>query len=244
MLKKVSIIGALIAVLFAAMPSESQAHDYDRGDSDHPLRWITYALHPVGWVAEMAVLRPIHCYIIHHNEWTEEIMGHHANDPDGGRCWPAIMDKVEVTVVAAEDYDDGMNDMTDAGYDAAPVDEHPVIKSTATVDQLMTVYFDYDRHNIRADQLGKVEDNLAFLKANPGLKILLEGHCDERGTTEYNYSLGERRAKAIQAYLISGGISPDRIHMISKGEAEPAALGHNEAAWSQNRRVEFEKQIP
>ena len=71
------------------------------------------------------------------------------------------------------------------------------------------------------------------------LQVLIEGHCDERGTDEYNLALGERRALAVRRYLVALGISADRLHTISYGEEKPAVLGSDEAAWSKNRRAEF-----
>jgi peptidoglycan-associated lipoprotein len=91
------------------------------------------------------------------------------------------------------------------------------------------------------DDLAKeiLVNNAKWLKDHPELKVQIEGHCDERGTEEYNLALGERRAKAVRDYLVSLGISPSRISIISYGESMPLDPGHNESAWAKNRRAHF-----
>ena len=100
-------------------------------------------------------------------------------------------------------------------------------------------FFDYDRASIRDDQRAALSENVAWLKANPRVKVTVEGHCDERGTAEYNLGLGERRAKAVKDYLLENGISGDRIATISYGKERPFVLGHDESAWKWNRRGHF-----
>ncbi len=102
-----------------------------------------------------------------------------------------------------------------------------------------TILFDYDKSVVRPNEVGKLQPVIAALKASPQNKLLIEGHCDERGTEEYNRALGERRALAIRERLAKSGISADRIRTVSFGEDKPAALGHDEAAWRQNRRGEL-----
>ncbi|MCX8155997.1 MAG: peptidoglycan-associated lipoprotein Pal [Verrucomicrobiae bacterium] len=102
-----------------------------------------------------------------------------------------------------------------------------------------TVYFDFDKAAVRASERGKVQAVAEALKKRPQASVEVEGHCDERGTEEYNRSLGERRALAIREYLILLGISSERIFTVSFGEDKPAVPGHNEAAWAKNRRGEF-----
>ncbi len=104
---------------------------------------------------------------------------------------------------------------------------------------LKRVFFDFDKANIRDDMLPVVEEDANWLKKHPTVKILIEGHCDERGTVEYNLALGEKRAKAVKEYLISSGVSPKNITIISYGKSKPLDPGHNEAAWSKNRRAEL-----
>ncbi len=104
---------------------------------------------------------------------------------------------------------------------------------------LKDIHFDFDRYNIRPGDAEILKENADILKKFPNLKIQIEGHCDERGTNEYNLALGERRANSAKNYLISLGISPDRISTISYGEERPLDPGHNEEAWAKNRRAHF-----
>ncbi|MCX8038767.1 MAG: peptidoglycan-associated lipoprotein Pal [Candidatus Sumerlaeia bacterium] len=108
------------------------------------------------------------------------------------------------------------------------------------VTQLQTVYFDFDRFDIKPEARRILDQNAEFLLANPDIKVLIEGHCDERGSTEYNLHLGQRRADAVREYLVAKGVSPDRLQTISYGEERPVDPGHNEAAWAKNRRAQFQ----
>ena len=102
---------------------------------------------------------------------------------------------------------------------------------------LKDIRFDYDKYDIRREDEGILRENAAFLKKNPKMKIQIEGHCDERGTAEYNLALGERRANNTKRYLVSLGITSDRISTISFGKERPLDPGHNEEAWAKNRRA-------
>lgn len=104
---------------------------------------------------------------------------------------------------------------------------------------LQPVYFAFDRSDVRDDQIATIRANVAWLLEHPGARILVEGHCDERGTREYNLALGARRADSARDFLISMGISPARIETVSYGEELPAEPGQNERAWALNRRAEF-----
>jgi peptidoglycan-associated lipoprotein len=104
---------------------------------------------------------------------------------------------------------------------------------------LKSIHFDFDKYNLREDARAMLDANAEILRKNPDLRIVIEGHCDERGTDEYNMALGERRAKAAQDYLIRLGVEPARISIISYGEERPVALGHDEDSWRLNRRGEF-----
>ena len=104
---------------------------------------------------------------------------------------------------------------------------------------LKTIYFDYDKSNIRSDQRTGLDKNAEFLLINPEVNVLLEGHCDERGTVEYNFALGGRRATSVKDYMIKKGIVEHRLATLSKGEEEPIVPGQNEGTWAKNRRVEF-----
>jgi peptidoglycan-associated lipoprotein len=102
------------------------------------------------------------------------------------------------------------------------------------------IHFDYDKSSVRPDDAGTLDQKVAILQANPDLRIRVHGHCDERGSDEYNLALGNRRAQAAKQYLVSHGIDASRIETQSWGEERPLVDGHDEGAWSQNRRDEFE----
>lgn len=104
---------------------------------------------------------------------------------------------------------------------------------------LKPIFFDFDKYDIRPGDAEILKENAALLKKFPNIKIQIEGHCDERGTNEYNLALGERRANSTKQYLINLGISKDRISTISYGEERPFDPGHNEEAWAKNRRAHF-----
>jgi peptidoglycan-associated lipoprotein len=108
-----------------------------------------------------------------------------------------------------------------------------------TVEVGDRVFFDFDKYNIRADQRGTVEALAAWLDANPAVTLTIEGHCDERGTREYNLALGERRANSVRDYLVALGTNPARLSTVSYGEERPAVLGSNDSSWAQNRRGVF-----
>jgi peptidoglycan-associated lipoprotein len=101
------------------------------------------------------------------------------------------------------------------------------------------VHFEFDRYDLTEDTRRSLEDLAQALKANPAFNVQIEGHADERGTTEYNLALGERRAQAAKDYLVSLGVDASRIDTISYGEERPLDPGHNELAWALNRRAHF-----
>jgi peptidoglycan-associated lipoprotein len=105
--------------------------------------------------------------------------------------------------------------------------------------QIKDVYFDFDKYELRGDARSTLQENARYLKENRGASVVLEGHCDERGTDEYNLALGQRRADAVKAYLIDLGVSGSQLSTISYGEERPFATAHDESGWSQNRRVHF-----
>ena len=104
---------------------------------------------------------------------------------------------------------------------------------------LRDVYFDFDKYDIRPDDAKTLDANAAWLKSNDANLVLIEGHCDERGTNEYNLALGERRAKATMNYLVSQGIQANRITIISYGKERPVCTDKSEACWQKNRRAHF-----
>ena len=102
---------------------------------------------------------------------------------------------------------------------------------------LKDIHFGFDKYDIRPEDTEILKENAALLTKYTTVKIQIEGHCDERGTVEYNLALGERRADSTKKYLLSLGISPDRISTISYGEERPLDPGHHEEAWAKNRRA-------
>jgi peptidoglycan-associated lipoprotein len=104
---------------------------------------------------------------------------------------------------------------------------------------LQMIYFDYDKYFISDEAKPVLETNSVWLKKWRATKILIEGHCDERGTEEYNLALGDKRAKSAHDYLLSLGIPADRMKTISYGKSQALDMGHDEAAWAKNRRAQF-----
>ena len=111
--------------------------------------------------------------------------------------------------------------------------------SASSVTDLKPVFFDYDSDALRDDSRAALDSNAKLLRDNKAMRIVIEGHCDERGTDEYNQALGERRANAARDYLVQAGIETGRIKVISYGKERPFAEGHDESAWAQNRRAQF-----
>ena len=122
----------------------------------------------------------------------------------------------------------------------------PPAKVEPTMDELWLkevrdAYFDYDKADLRPDARAAVSKTADFLKSYPQLKVTIEGHCDERGSTEYNLGLGDRRASAAKQFLVSLGISADRLSTVSYGKEKPFCMESNESCWQQNRRGHFVK---
>ncbi len=116
---------------------------------------------------------------------------------------------------------------------AAPVARVPAKK----VSPLKDIFFDFDKSSIRADVIKSLIENVQWLKAHPTASIIIEGHCDERGTGEYNLALGQRRAKSVTNYLVAAGIDAKRIKTISYGKERPFATGHDASTRKLNRRA-------
>lgn len=138
-----------------------------------------------------------------------------------------------------------VEDITDIELPARPSEEvqlqTPIsgaeeAESYGVIDR---IHFDYDKSDIKAEFIDGLQNNARWMREHPGYQMLIEGHCDERGTNEYNMALGERRAMAARNYLIQQGVDPDRVHIKSWGEEKPLAFGHDESSWWQNRRAEF-----
>jgi len=107
-----------------------------------------------------------------------------------------------------------------------------------------TIYFRYDRNDILPEYAPLLRTHADYLARHPGARITIEGHTDERGTREYNLALGDRRAAAVQAFLIAEGVAAGQLETLSYGEEKPASAGHRESAWSLNRRAELDYEGP
>ncbi|MGB8711590.1 MAG: peptidoglycan-associated lipoprotein Pal [Onishia taeanensis] len=108
------------------------------------------------------------------------------------------------------------------------------------IPQVRTIYFDYDRDTIRSEFEPVMAAHAQFLRSHPNANVVLQGHTDERGTREYNLALGERRANAVQRFLMVQGVSPSQLEVVSYGEERPAVRGSSEDSYAQNRRVVFD----
>jgi peptidoglycan-associated lipoprotein len=115
----------------------------------------------------------------------------------------------------------------------------PAIRDFAADSNLADIFFDFDKYDIRQTDTRTLDSNAQWLKSNPNHLVLIEGHCDERGTNEYNLALGERRAKSTMNYLVSQGVQANRITIISYGEERPACTEKTEQCWARNRRAHF-----
>jgi peptidoglycan-associated lipoprotein len=101
------------------------------------------------------------------------------------------------------------------------------------------IHFDFDKSSLKPAAQAILRDKAAYLMANPNLSVIIEGHCDERGTNEYNMALGDRRASSAKNFLVDLGVESRRLTTISYGEEKPIDPAHNEAAWTKNRRAHF-----
>lgn len=119
------------------------------------------------------------------------------------------------------------------GVQSGPVADHQAVSG------LSRIHFEYNQFTLDDAARGVLEKNATYLKANAGGKVIIEGHCDDRGSDEYNLALGERRAMAAKSYLVSLGIPAERLATISYGEEQPLVTAASEEGWAQNRRAEF-----
>ncbi|MBB2497318.1 peptidoglycan-associated lipoprotein Pal [Aquipseudomonas ullengensis] len=127
-----------------------------------------------------------------------------------------------------------------AGYNANGNGVDGALSEEAALRAITTFYFEYDSSDLKPEAMRALDVHAKDLKGN-GARVVLEGHTDERGTREYNMALGERRAKAVQRYLVLQGVSPAQLELVSYGEERPVATGTEEQSWAQNRRVELRK---
>lgn len=146
----------------------------------------------------------------------------------------------------------GTNDGTEGGVhsettadggseniDSSPMNFSAQGSDSGTIEGLSTVFFEYDKSSLTSDERTKLQNNAAWMKKNSNAKIMIEGHCDQRGSNEYNLSLGERRANAVKQMLISMGIPASRLNTVSYGEEKPLVPGDSDSAMAKNRRANF-----
>ncbi len=123
--------------------------------------------------------------------------------------------------------------------ESTPLSFDPMGSDSGKIAGLVTVHFGYDKSTLDATSRKDIATNVEWMKANPTVRVQIEGHCDSRGTIEYNVALGERRANAVKAYMVSLGIPAERLSTISYGKEKPLEMGDSEAAWAKNRRANF-----
>lgn len=123
--------------------------------------------------------------------------------------------------------------------DASPMNLSPTGSDSGTIAGLQTVFFDYDKSTISGGERAKLQGNADWMKQNSGYKMTIEGHCDSRGSNEYNLSLGERRANAVKQMLVGMGVPAARLSTVSFGEEKPLIQGDSDAAMAKNRRANF-----
>ena len=117
-------------------------------------------------------------------------------------------------------------------------DDPELIRLAEETGSLYTIYFNYDSYAIDSDFIETIKKNAQWMKSNPSVSIILEGHADERGGNEYNLALSQRRAQSIERFLADFGVNRQNLTILSYGEEKPVNDGHNEEAWKENRRVE------
>lgn len=141
------------------------------------------------------------------------------------------------TVMPAET----VSGVQDTGMNETAVSETAMQQTEMEMEmaELQRIHFDFDQFTLSAEARDLLAANAAYLQADAGVRVKIEGHCDERGSDEYNLALGERRAQAAKDYLVTLGVAADRLETISYGEELPLDSSSNETAWAKNRRAEF-----
>ena len=142
-------------------------------------------------------------------------------------------------ILPPEPVDVGLVEQDVVDWEQEAVDVQEVPDAQAVAARLRNVHFDFDRYNLKPEARQVLRENYALLRNLPDVKVLVEGHCDNRGTVEYNLALGQRRADAVRDYLVSLGMRQAGIRTISYGKERPLDPHNNEEAWALNRRAEF-----
>ncbi len=144
-----------------------------------------------------------------------------------------------LSFVACSDDEEPQEPVQPAPVTEAPPPEPAPVDPVAETFNAENVYFAFDDYTLSGEAQQRITALAEHLKSNASAVVQIEGHCDERGSIEYNLALGERRANSVKNFLVQMGVEPARLTTISYGEEKPAAEGHTESAWSQNRRAEF-----
>jgi peptidoglycan-associated lipoprotein len=153
---------------------------------------------------------------------------------------PTASTTYHLTAKGAGGTQDATTRLTVTQAPAPPMESAPSATEQDLFGQsIKDVYFEYDKSNIRGDQQASIQADAQFLNQHPGISFTIEGHCDERGSTEYNLALGDQRASSVKDALVSAGVSANRIKTISYGKEKPFCMESNEACWQQNRRGHF-----
>jgi peptidoglycan-associated lipoprotein len=126
-----------------------------------------------------------------------------------------------------------------SAVDSAAMSFDPAGSDSGKIDGLKTVFFDYDKATLSSEAKKTIQGNAEWMKKNTGAKVQIEGHCDNRGSIEYNVALGERRANSVKDYMMSLGVAGNRLATISYGEEKPLVSSESESAWKKNRRANF-----
>jgi len=138
--------------------------------------------------------------------------------------------------------DSALNTNSGAGADSVssnPMNFDASGSDSGKIEGLSTVHFDFDKSNLTADTKSKLSKNAEWIKSHPNVKVQVEGHCDQRGSIEYNLGLGERRANAVKTYLVGIGVPAEKLSTISYGKERPLAKGETDSDMAQNRRANF-----
>jgi len=155
----------------------------------------------------------------------------------GSGCRPdTTVPAADTTTVVVEE--DGLCDTLTGIWESDTLETTGMLL-TVHQQNLEDVFFEYDSYELSGEALDVLMKNASYIMENEGFRVLVEGHCDERGTIDYNLSLGEKRALAVYEYLVNYGVPAERLEYISYGKERPFDPGHNERAWAANRRVHF-----
>jgi peptidoglycan-associated lipoprotein len=161
------------------------------------------------------------------------------NKPDAAAAGAGLASAKSSDTVRSGDGGRGSTKESDANPSSLKALQEGRSSATPSSSPLKDAFFDFDRYDLSADARGVLRGNADWLKSNPAARVDIEGHCDERGTNEYNLALGAKRAQAAKDYLISLGIAQDRLSTTSYGEEIPVCQEHSEGCWRQNRRARF-----